>query len=183
MGRVKRKCAFEHAQNERINIILRKRKVSSGPLFFIDTFYGIHWFCKRRAKAQIRLRERAVWSGPSLSAYARRHVFAWSGQNKLVCRKAGHQRKHIQREGSDQPVHSRIISAKITFLRGKTRILSQGIKNESSEQPCLLLRAYVFLLKLDTLGRFCANFYNEENFCNFLFAFLHIKPLLLIGLL
>ena len=41
---------------------------------------SIRWFCLRTAKAQIKLRGRAVWSGPSLSAYARRHVFEWRGQ-------------------------------------------------------------------------------------------------------
>ena len=33
MGRVKRKSVFEHAQNLQIQIILRMRKVSSGPFF------------------------------------------------------------------------------------------------------------------------------------------------------
>ena len=40
-GRVKRKRAFEHAQNMRIYIILRMLKVPSGPLLSIDTFYSI----------------------------------------------------------------------------------------------------------------------------------------------
>ena len=40
MDCVKRKRAFEHAQNVRIHIILRMRMVSSVPLQYIDTFYG-----------------------------------------------------------------------------------------------------------------------------------------------
>ena len=76
MDCVKRKRAFEHAQNERIHIILRMRIVSSVPLQNIDTFYGSRWFWQRTMKAVIRLRGRAVWSGPSLSAYAQRHVLA-----------------------------------------------------------------------------------------------------------
>ena len=39
MVRIKRKSAFEHAQNVRIHVILRMRKVWSGLLFSIDTFY------------------------------------------------------------------------------------------------------------------------------------------------
>ena len=46
------------------------RKVSSGPLLSIDTFYSIQWFWQRTAKTLIRLRMRAFWSGPSLSAHA-----------------------------------------------------------------------------------------------------------------
>ena len=34
--------------------------------------------------ALTRLRGRAVWSEPSLSAYARRHVFAWGGPFQKV---------------------------------------------------------------------------------------------------
>ena len=43
LGRVKRKCAFEHIQNAQI--ILRMRNVSTGPLLSIDRFYRIQWFC------------------------------------------------------------------------------------------------------------------------------------------
>ena len=39
------------------------------------------------------------------------------------------------------------------------------------------------LKKLDTLGRFSAIFYKGDNFCDFLFASLHINPLLRRGLL
>ena len=38
MGRVKRKRAFEHAQNVQNHIILHLRKVSAGHLL-IETFY------------------------------------------------------------------------------------------------------------------------------------------------
>ena len=42
MGRVMRKCAFEHAQNAQIQIILRMRKIITyGPLFSIHAFFGI----------------------------------------------------------------------------------------------------------------------------------------------
>ena len=37
IGRVKRKSAFEHAQNAQIQIILRMRKVPPGPLLSIHT--------------------------------------------------------------------------------------------------------------------------------------------------
>ena len=37
------KVAFAHAQNVRIYIILHMRKVSSGHLFTIKTFYSIQW--------------------------------------------------------------------------------------------------------------------------------------------
>ena len=36
--------AFKHAQNVQIHIILRKRKVSSGPLLSTDTFDVIKYF-------------------------------------------------------------------------------------------------------------------------------------------
>ena len=71
---VKRKSAFEHAQNVRIHINMHMRKLSSGHLLSIETFYSIQWFCLQTAKALIRLRGCAGWSGPSLSAYTRRHV-------------------------------------------------------------------------------------------------------------
>ena len=37
----KQKCTFEHAQNAQIQIILRMRKVSSGPLLSIHTLGSI----------------------------------------------------------------------------------------------------------------------------------------------
>ena len=39
-------------------------------LLSFDTVYSIQWFCNRTAKVLIRLRIRAVWAGPSLSAHA-----------------------------------------------------------------------------------------------------------------
>ena len=39
------KSAVEHAQSVRIHIILHLRKVSSGHLLSIETFYSIPWFC------------------------------------------------------------------------------------------------------------------------------------------
>ena len=49
------------------------------PLPSIHTFCSILRFCKRAVNALIRLRRCAGWSGPSLYAYAERHVFAWRG--------------------------------------------------------------------------------------------------------
>ena len=40
-GHVMRKSVFKHAQNTQIQIILRMRKVSSGPLLSIYTFNSI----------------------------------------------------------------------------------------------------------------------------------------------
>ena len=54
-------------------------KVSSDTLLYVHTFCSIQWFRKRTVKALIRLRGHAGWSGPSPSAYALRHVFAWHG--------------------------------------------------------------------------------------------------------
>ena len=63
----------------RTHIILRMHKVSSGHSLPIHTFCSVQWFCYRTVKALIRLHGRAGWSEPSLSAYARRHVFAHRG--------------------------------------------------------------------------------------------------------
>ena len=59
---------------------MRIRKVSSGSLLSIHTFWSIlfQWLFKRTVKILIRLCGWAGWSAPSL-AYARRHVFAWCG--------------------------------------------------------------------------------------------------------
>ena len=48
-------------------------------VFFIHAFYSLRWFwwfCERTVKVLIRQRG---WSGPSLSAYTPRRVFAWCG--------------------------------------------------------------------------------------------------------
>ena len=63
-----RVCTKWHVQ-----IILHIFKVPSRPLLSFHIFYRIQWFCKRTTKALIRLCGCAGWSGPSLSAYARRH--------------------------------------------------------------------------------------------------------------
>ena len=76
IGRVKRKKCIRACARCAEDIILSMLKVSSGPLLSIDSFYSVKWCKQRTAKALIRLRICAVWSGPSLSAYARRHVFA-----------------------------------------------------------------------------------------------------------
>ena len=55
------------------------REVPSGRLLSVDTFCSVQWFWQRTAKALIRLRGCASRSGPSLSAFARRHVFVWRG--------------------------------------------------------------------------------------------------------
>ena len=49
--------------------------VSSGHLLTIDTFYNIQWLWQRTTNVLIRLCACAGWSGPSLPAYTRRHVF------------------------------------------------------------------------------------------------------------
>ena len=72
-GRVKRKCAFEHAQN-RLSCACARYHPGLCPLY---TFYSISWFCKRTVKALTKLRICAGWPGPSQSEHARRHVFAW----------------------------------------------------------------------------------------------------------
>ena len=45
MGHVKPNSAFEHAHNAHSQIILRMRKVSSGPLLSIRLFCSIQWLC------------------------------------------------------------------------------------------------------------------------------------------
>ena len=74
MNLAKRKSAFEHAQN--VRIYLRMRKIFSWSLLSIDNFSRILWFWQRIAKNLIRLRECAVWSGPSLSAHAPKETFS-----------------------------------------------------------------------------------------------------------
>ena len=58
------------------------RKVSSWHLLPNWNILSIKWFCLRTAKALIRLRGCAGWSGPSLTAYARRRIFARRGSHK-----------------------------------------------------------------------------------------------------
>ena len=45
LGCVKRKTALEHVQNAQNQIILRKRKVSSGSLFSVHTLCSIQQIC------------------------------------------------------------------------------------------------------------------------------------------
>ena len=45
MGHVKQKVAFEHVSNVQFQMILRKRKVSSGPLLSSHLFCSIQWIC------------------------------------------------------------------------------------------------------------------------------------------
>ena len=73
------KSASKYVQKVRIHIILHMRKVSSGPLLSIHTLCSIQCFCWWTVKTVIRLRGCAGWSGPSLSAFARKQVFAWRG--------------------------------------------------------------------------------------------------------
>ena len=81
--RAKRKVPFfEHAQNVQIHIILRMRKVSSVHKLSINAFTSIQCICKQMVYTLIRLRGCAGWSGPSLSAYARK-VFWWRGSNDV----------------------------------------------------------------------------------------------------
>ena len=64
-----KKCLWTW-QYTQIQIILRMRKVSSGPLLSIHTFCSRHWFCKRTVKILIDCVECTGWSGPALSACA-----------------------------------------------------------------------------------------------------------------
>ena len=59
--------------------ISRIHKVSSGQLLAIDTFKvsNDHVSGQRRPWSDC-----AVWSGPSLSAHTRRHVFTWRGSSE-----------------------------------------------------------------------------------------------------
>ena len=82
MGSIKRKSAFEHACADSDYPVQACSNYPSGPLFSSHTYCGIQWFCKRTVKALVRLRGCAGWSGPSLSAYAWRQVFAWHGQSQ-----------------------------------------------------------------------------------------------------
>ena len=68
MGRVKRKKAFEHLQNVRIHVILHMRKVSSGHLLSMETFYSVRWFFADSESLDQTAHQRSlIW--PSLSAY------------------------------------------------------------------------------------------------------------------
>ena len=67
-----------------IQIILCMLKELARPIISIHTFYCNHWLWSRTVKALIRIRGCEGWSvpsesGPSLSTYIRRHVFAWRG--------------------------------------------------------------------------------------------------------
>ena len=59
------------------------RKVSSGHYVSIDTFYSFNWLLVDSEDLD-QMRGCAGWSGPSLPAYALRHVFAWRGTFKEV---------------------------------------------------------------------------------------------------
>ena len=82
MGLIKRRRVYEHAQNAQIHAILHMRKVSSGHLLSSEIVYSIQLFSLQTSKTLIRLCGCAGWSGPSLSIYARRHVFAWCNQKR-----------------------------------------------------------------------------------------------------
>ena len=69
--------AFKHAQSAQIQIILCIGTVSPGHLLSIETFFSRQYFCFLIAKALKRLRGCAGCSRLSMSAYARRNVFAW----------------------------------------------------------------------------------------------------------
>ena len=61
------------------NDVVSFEQLGPGLLLYIEIFYSIQWFCLQTAKAQIRLCGWSDWSGPSLSAYVRRHVFYMTG--------------------------------------------------------------------------------------------------------
>ena len=73
--RAKQKCVFEHAQYAQIQIHSAHAQSHPGicsPLIHSIRSNDCVW---RIAKVLIRLRGCAGWSGPSLSAHARRHIF------------------------------------------------------------------------------------------------------------
>ena len=145
VGRIKRKSAFEHAQNVRIHIIRCMHKVSSGSLFSIDTFYSIQWFWQRTAKALIRLRSRAVWSGPSLFTHAPKAHFNWRGSGYL---------RILQGTLSVKPIHDSIIAVYIAitvdFLHFLNVCSSRSIFFHSLEFLAFL-SSFLTLASLNTL--------------------------------
>ena len=77
LGSVKQKSAFEHAQNLHSDHPCACAKGHPGIVLSIHIFCSIQLSCSWTVNALIRQRGCVGWSGPSLSAYARRHVFAW----------------------------------------------------------------------------------------------------------
>ena len=74
---IKKNVSSELMHTKKIQTSQRRYIVWSGTLQYFVIVYTAQWFYKRTVKVLIRLRGCAVWSGPSLSAYARRHIFAW----------------------------------------------------------------------------------------------------------
>ena len=72
---------FDHAQNERIYIILHMRKLSFRQLLSIGTFYTCitQRLFLQKAKTLSRPRGYAGRSEILMSVYARRHIFTWRG--------------------------------------------------------------------------------------------------------
>ena len=66
-------------QKAQIQIILRMRRVLTWAMLSSLTSCSVHWFCKRTVKVLFSLCGCPGWSGTSLSAFARRHIFAWRG--------------------------------------------------------------------------------------------------------
>ena len=96
LGRSKQHSAFEHAQNVQIHIILRMRKVSSGPLLSFDEFYSIKLFWKRTAKGPDRTAGRAFWSGLSLSTQAPKAYFCLARLNYIVLTASEDKRRSVE---------------------------------------------------------------------------------------
>ena len=76
MDHAKQNCDFRHAHKEQIHIHPAHAQIHPGICAPLITFYNVQWFVEGTVKTLIRLRGSAGWSGPSLSDYARSHVFA-----------------------------------------------------------------------------------------------------------
>ena len=73
-----------HMRTAKVRTRMRIRAVRSRHSLFVDIYYPIHWFCKRKTKAQISLRKCACWSGPVLSANCIRALFVREHRITLI---------------------------------------------------------------------------------------------------
>ena len=73
LGITRLKSVLEDAQNLQVQLILLTCRVSSGSLLSIDTFCSMILLVDSEGPDQIT----QLWSGPSLYAHARRHIFTW----------------------------------------------------------------------------------------------------------
>ena len=76
-----RKGDFRVNANSKRSRSANRYTVWSGTLLYFIIFYNTQWFYTWTVTVLIRLRGCAGWSGPSLSAYAKRCIFTWHGLN------------------------------------------------------------------------------------------------------